>query len=290
MAVDEAKRDAMVQLLMQYGLSPEQAQQDASAIAASGQLDMRLAELSEQMGMAQSLRDTAMPEGRSVRDIYVAANPLEYVAAALRRTGGERMQREVEAGRREAREDLANAQKAYGRLRAGEELTRQSELAEATARRQAEMDALRQQGDQQHAALMRAAGYTPEGEPLPTQASAGVAPAQPAGASMGVPDMLRRPASYDEMIGRARDRMMTNAFPPSPYVGAPPPPTPYQPGAGRRGARAGGGPTMAEPVPYNMRRRPFAGAGATGAARPDPYGPFLGDRPLWVDSPYSGGR
>jgi len=45
--------------------------------------------LDPQMTAAQGLRDTPMPEGRSVRGGYVASNPLEFVGAGMQKYQGQ---------------------------------------------------------------------------------------------------------------------------------------------------------------------------------------------------------
>jgi hypothetical protein len=44
--------------------------------------------LNQQLGYAEMLRDTAMPEGRDAGRVYVAANPLEHLGAGIQRYRG----------------------------------------------------------------------------------------------------------------------------------------------------------------------------------------------------------
>jgi len=57
-----------------------------------GQADV----LDPQMTAAQGLRDTPMPEGRSVRGGYTAANPLEFVGAGMQKYQGQQQLKDLQ--------------------------------------------------------------------------------------------------------------------------------------------------------------------------------------------------
>lgn len=86
-----------IQLLMEAGLIPEQ-----------------LSELDSQYAQAQALRETPNPEGRQAGRVYVAASPLEHIAAMLRRGRGRKDMKSVEEQRALLLKKQADARSAYG--------------------------------------------------------------------------------------------------------------------------------------------------------------------------------
>lgn len=62
------------------GLSPEMVQQ----LMQLGIMDEQKGSTDKQLAMAQAMRDTPLPEGRSSGRVYTAANPLEFAVAAYK--------------------------------------------------------------------------------------------------------------------------------------------------------------------------------------------------------------
>lgn len=55
-----------------------------------GGLNSENSQLDKQQAYADKLRDTGIPEGRSVGNVYVAANPLEFLGAGMRQYQGQK--------------------------------------------------------------------------------------------------------------------------------------------------------------------------------------------------------
>ncbi len=62
--------------------------------------------LAEDLGYANDMMNTAMPEGRMAGQVYVAANPLEHLSSALRQGYGAKMRADTKKDQAQMRSDM----------------------------------------------------------------------------------------------------------------------------------------------------------------------------------------
>ena len=91
------------QTLMQQGFSPQQIQQ----LMQLGVLEEEGDIVSQEMGMAQRLRERQMPGGRYSGRAYVAAHPFEFAATGIDRLRGEMAAQDAIRRQREAAQQKA---------------------------------------------------------------------------------------------------------------------------------------------------------------------------------------
>lgn len=80
-------------------------------------------EIARQQAYADELRKTGMPKGRSAGDVYRAANPLEFLTAAIQQGQGEGAQSTLQTRRQQSMDRLL-ASLEEERKRAEEEIRR----------------------------------------------------------------------------------------------------------------------------------------------------------------------
>lgn len=89
--------------------TPEQLQ----ALIELGIMPEELAGLDEQLAQADALRGTPMPEGQMAGRVFVAPNPLQYLAAGMDRYRGARDAKELRGQRKELLGKTTNSRMAY---------------------------------------------------------------------------------------------------------------------------------------------------------------------------------
>lgn len=88
-------------------------QDDIHQMLSAGEFSGKQALIAQQMKQAQALRDTAMPEGRRAGGMYIAANPLETAAAAVKQGLGAHMAGALNAQSTGLLTDQTNARQTY---------------------------------------------------------------------------------------------------------------------------------------------------------------------------------
>lgn len=88
------------------GMTEDQIQQ----LVALGIIPEQMSSMDKQYKIANELRNTALPEGRSNGRVFTAANPMETVGALMQQYGGKRKMDAIEK-----KQDAALQQQAEGR-------------------------------------------------------------------------------------------------------------------------------------------------------------------------------
>ncbi len=169
------------------------------------------ASLAEDLGYAEKMMDTAMPEGRMAGQVYVAANPLEHLSSALRQGYGAKMRADTKKDQAQMRSDM---QKGRAGFYAGDG---QSNPAVAAAVGRSMKPDLTQYGVQGVDGGM--GQQTPRPQPQPqsapkAQALRAPAPAPAGMGGMGKPDLGRYGApTVNAGMGQQTPRQATAPAP-----------------------------------------------------------------------------
>lgn len=81
---EQATEESQYQRLLGEGYTEDQIRM----ILSLGGLNSETGQLDKQMKYADKLRGTEMPEGRTAGNMYVAANPLEFIGAGMKQHAG----------------------------------------------------------------------------------------------------------------------------------------------------------------------------------------------------------